>query len=93
MLQTGKGKSKRRPADPSLPAADQPQSPDAPVGTTAAAGTPPQAREQHIAVIAYYKAEQRGFQGNAQLDDWLAAEREYDGAYLARTSSQQQKES
>ena len=37
-------------------------------------------REENIAVIAYFKAQARGFGENAELDDWLAAEREFDEA-------------
>ncbi len=29
-----------------------------------------------IAELAYYKAEQRGFEPGHEMDDWLAAERE-----------------
>ena len=36
-------------------------------------------REDKIAVLAYYKAERRGFAGERELDDWLEAEREVDG--------------
>lgn len=36
-------------------------------------------REDRIAVLAYYKAERRGFSGEHELDDWLEAEREIDG--------------
>lgn len=36
----------------------------------------PQLREERIALIAYYKAQHRGFADNQQLDDWLEAERE-----------------
>jgi hypothetical protein len=36
-------------------------------------------REQRIAIIAYYKAERRGFANSGELDDWLEAEREVDG--------------
>ena len=46
-------------------------------------------REQQIAIAAYYKAQRRGFQGGSPLEDWLTAEREFDGAYLARTMGQQ----
>lgn len=34
-------------------------------------------RQQWISEAAYYKAEARGFAPNKELDDWLAAEREY----------------
>ena len=37
-------------------------------------------REDSIAVIAYFKAQARGFGENAELDDWLAAEREFEAA-------------
>ncbi|MEO8004284.1 MAG: DUF2934 domain-containing protein [Betaproteobacteria bacterium] len=36
-------------------------------------------REDRIAVIAYYKAERRGFAGEHELEDWLEAERELSG--------------
>ena len=49
-------------------------------------------REQQIAVMAYFKAEQRGFQDGGELGDWLAAEQEFDSAYLARTMGQQSDE-
>lgn len=34
-------------------------------------------REKWIAEAAYYKAQARGFEPNKDLDDWLAAERDY----------------
>lgn len=33
-------------------------------------------RNARIAELAYYKAEQRGFQSGSELEDWLEAERE-----------------
>lgn len=36
-----------------------------------------QYRQQWIAEAAYYKAQARGFEGNKDLDDWLAAETDY----------------
>jgi hypothetical protein len=39
----------------------------------------PQVRRQRIAEIAYYLAEQRGFESGHEDDDWLEAEREIDG--------------
>jgi len=33
-------------------------------------------REQRIAIIAYLRAAERGFEPGHELDDWLAAERE-----------------
>ena len=35
------------------------------------------ARHQWISVAAYYKAEDRGFTPGLELDDWLAAEKDY----------------
>ena len=35
-------------------------------------------RESMIAEAAYYRAEQRGFQGGNTIEDWLAAEKEVD---------------
>lgn len=49
-------------------------------------------REQQIAVMAYFKAEQRRFQDGGELGDWLAAEQEFDSTYLARTMGQQSDE-
>ena len=37
-------------------------------------------RLRKIAEAAYYKSEQRGFTPCRELDDWLEAEREIDGA-------------
>lgn len=34
-------------------------------------------RNARIAELAYYKAEQRNFEPGYELDDWLAAEREF----------------
>ena len=44
----------------------------------AAQGTTPEQRQQHIAEAAYLIAEQRGFEGDRALDDWLQAEAEVD---------------
>lgn len=33
-------------------------------------------RDSRIAELAYYKAEQRGFEPGSELDDWIDAERE-----------------
>jgi hypothetical protein len=35
-------------------------------------------RQRRIAEAAYRKAQERGFSGDRQLDDWLDAEREHD---------------
>jgi hypothetical protein len=34
-------------------------------------------RQRRIAEAAYRKAQERGFAGDRQLDDWLEAEREF----------------
>jgi hypothetical protein len=39
-------------------------------------------------VAAYYNAERRGFAGNAELDDWLDAEKAIDGATPADAAAQ-----
>jgi hypothetical protein len=40
-------------------------------------------RRERIARAAYFRAERRNFQGDAELDDWLEAEREIDSAAAA----------
>jgi hypothetical protein len=35
-------------------------------------------REEKIAIVAYYKAQRRGFASSGELEDWLEAEREVD---------------
>ena len=42
----------------------------------------PELQHHMIEIAAYYRAEQRGFQGGNPLDDWLAAEAEI-GAHLS----------
>jgi hypothetical protein len=37
-------------------------------------------RAERIARVAYFRAQQRGFEPGLELEDWLAAEREVDGA-------------
>lgn len=44
-------------------------------------------RRQMIAVIAYYRAERRGFCEGGELDDWLAAESEVDRQLQGQTDS------
>jgi hypothetical protein len=39
-----------------------------------------QQRQRQIAELAYYKAQQRGFEAGHELEDWLAAEAEVDKA-------------
>lgn len=38
----------------------------------------PDDRQRMIAEAAYFRAERRGFRGNEELDDWLAAEAQVD---------------
>ena len=52
-----------------------------PAGTAAESSQPN--TEERIAVLAYYKAERRGFVGDHELEDWLEAERELKGAESA----------
>ena len=52
----------------------------APAATKRAAAVPQVAREKHIAQIAYSLAEARGFAPGGELDDWLAAEVQYETA-------------
>ena len=40
-------------------------------------------RQGLIAEAAYYIAEQRGFQGDLSMDDWLQAEAEVDAQFAA----------
>jgi Protein of unknown function (DUF2934) len=47
---------------------------------TLAGFDPSSSREALIATAAYYRAQRRGFQPGHDLEDWLAAEREIDGA-------------
>ncbi len=44
----------------------------------------PEQRHQMVAVRAYFIAEQRGFQGDRALNDWLQAEVEVDNSVAAR---------
>lgn len=54
--------------------ADAPQAPAEPL--SGGRDIPP--RAERIAIIAYYKAQRRGFANSGELDDWLEAEREVD---------------
>ncbi len=47
-------------------------------------GAAPEERHRMIAVAAYLIAEQRGFQGDMALDDWLQAEAEVGAQFAAR---------
>lgn len=58
-------------------------------------GTPPEASqpslEERIAVLAYYKAERRGFVGDHELEDWLEAERELNGVANAGMRNEEER--
>lgn len=47
-------------------------------------GAASEERHRLIAEVAYLIAEQRGFQGEGALDDWLQAEAEVDARFTAR---------
>ena len=44
----------------------------------------PEERHHMIAHVAYFIAEQRGFQGDMVLDDWLQAEAQVDAQFAGR---------
>ena len=100
MLSIDKGKSRKQSgkyadsAAKTAGAVDSMQPDAASPDRESASGEPMQSstREQQIAVVAYFKAQQRRFQDGGELDDWLAAEQEFDSAYLARTMGQQSDE-
>jgi hypothetical protein len=54
---------------------------------TATAQVTDERRRQMIAVVAYYRAESRGFREGGELDDWLVAEAEVDRQLQDRTDS------
>ena len=47
--------------------------------------------EERIAVLAYYKAERRGFVGDHELEDWLEAERELKGVGSAEMRNEKER--
>lgn len=51
---------------------------DSPQQTCQAGDFATASREQLIAEVAYYKAEQRGFQPGGELADWLEAQADVD---------------
>jgi hypothetical protein len=91
-----KGRKQSRPADGAASSTGDAAGRAPPAGVASREGYVEQMqssrREEQIALAAYYKAQQRGFQGGNPVEDWLAAEREFDGAYLARTMGQQNDE-
>ncbi|MEY6431981.1 DUF2934 domain-containing protein [Thioalkalicoccus limnaeus] len=44
----------------------------------------PEGREGLIRQTAYFRAQRRGFAPGSELEDWLAAEKEVDGAASVR---------
>lgn len=59
------------------------------IGATAGGDSPKPAvtteqRRQMISAAAYFRAEQRGFAPGRELDDWLAAEAEVEGALVQK---------
>jgi len=61
-----------------------------PAGTATEASKPN--TDERIAVLAYYKAERRGFVGDRELEDWLEAERELKGAEGVESAGMQNEE-
>jgi hypothetical protein len=47
-------------------------------GTAASSDVTADQRREMIATAAYLRAEQRGFSGGSEVEDWLAAEAEID---------------
>lgn len=48
----------------------------------------PEDRQRYIAEAAYFRALERGFEGGAELADWLAAEAEIESRYLVKTKAE-----
>ena len=48
----------------------------------------PEEREQLIAETAYYRAQSRGFEGNAHMNDWYEAEKLVDAKLHKATTNQ-----
>jgi len=76
------GKSPGGAADPK---ADISTARQEPVTSAAPQPQPVPTREEKIAIVAYYKAERRGFANSGELDDWLEAEKEVDRQNSARS--------
>ncbi len=66
-----------------VPVKTEPTSAPAVIGEGAAGSVP---KEQRIAEMAYFRAEVRGFEPGGELDDWLAAEAEFEA--MAREGSE-----
>ena len=54
-------------------------------GKAAVARLSPEERHRLIAEAAYFRASRRGFDGAAEVEDWLAAEAEIDGKLLGNS--------
>src|ERR1700722_1761614 len=67
-------------AKPAVPAASALSAQPQRATRTLASFDPASSREALIATAAYYRAQKRGFRPGHDLEDWLAAEREIDGA-------------
>ena len=57
-------------------------------GATARGKVAPEARRGMIAEAAFLRAERRGFAPGAEVEDWLAAEREIDALLSAQGARQ-----
>jgi len=54
-------------------------------GKSSASRISPEERHRLIAEAAYFRATRRGFSGDAEVEDWLAAEAEIDGKLLGNS--------
>lgn len=78
--------SKQRPAAPATHAKTSPEHPLSSSSSRQAAAEPaddgaePIPREERIALSAYLRAADRGFEPGHELEDWLAAEREIEAS-------------
>jgi hypothetical protein len=79
--QGGEAVSPRSGARPTRPPKAEPDRPARPKPRTSRVSvrqSEPQLRQEQIRIAAYYRAQHRGFAPNHELDDWLAAEAEFD---------------
>lgn len=79
MLTKQRPARKSKPADPvTSPVAKRTKPAQRPELPPACPAIDPEVRRQMIARAAYHRAEQRGFAGGSELQDWLEAEAEID---------------
>jgi len=79
MLTKQRTARKSKPANPATsPAAKRTRPAQRPELPPARPAIDAEVRRQMIARAAYYRAEQRGFAGGSELQDWLEAEAEID---------------